>query len=69
MVKIKEGADVTITAIQKKMIPAISLPLPEDCPTGLRYALAKYAATAVSEAWEGLVELAEAGLLVDANVE
>jgi hypothetical protein len=69
MVKIKEGADVTITAIQKKMLPAISLPLPEDCPTGLRYALAKYAATAVSEAWEGLVELAEAGLLVDANVE
>lgn len=69
MVKIKEGADVTITAIQKKMIPAISLPLPEECPTGLRYALAKYAATAVSEAWEGLVELAEAGLLVDANVE
>ena len=69
MVKIKEGADVTITAIQKKMIPAISLPLPEECPTGLRYALAKYAATAVSEAWEGLVEMAEAGLLVDANVE
>ncbi len=63
MVKIKEGADVTLTAIQKKMLPAITLPMPEDCPTSLRYALAKYDAGAVTEAWEGLLELAEAGEL------
>ncbi|MBQ9151942.1 MAG: hypothetical protein IJX72_06800 [Clostridia bacterium] len=63
MVKIKEGADVTLTPIQKKMLSAISLPLPEDCPTSLRYALAKYAATAVSEAWDGLLELEAAGEL------
>lgn len=63
MIKIKEGAEVTLTAIQKKMLSAVTLPLPEDCPMGLRYALAKYAATAVSEAWEGLLALEEAGLL------
>ena len=63
MVKIKEGCAVTPTAIQKKMLPAVTLPLPEDCPTGLRYALAKYAATAVAEAWDGLLELEEAGEL------
>lgn len=63
MIKIKEGAEVTLSAIQKKMLPAVTLPLPEDCPTGLRYALAKYAATAVNEAWEGLLALEESGLL------
>ena len=63
MVKIKEGAAVTLSAIQKKMLPAITLPLSKDCPTSLRYALAKYAATAVTDAWEGLLELEEQGLL------
>ena len=45
------------------MLPVVTLPLPEDCPTGLRYALAKYAATAVADAWDGLLELEEAGEL------
>lgn len=63
MVKIKEGCAVTLTAIQKKMLTAVTLPLPEDCPTSLRYALAKYAATAVAEAWEALKELEDAGEL------
>jgi hypothetical protein len=45
------------------MLTAVSLPLPEDCPTSLRYALAKYAATAVAEAWDGLKELEDAGKL------
>ena len=61
----KEGRTVTLNAIQKKMLPALTLPLPEDCPTSLRYALAKYAATAVTEAWDGLKELEEQGLLED----
>lgn len=65
MVKIKENADVTLTAIQKKMLPAITLPMPEDCPTALRYALAKYDAGSVADAWEELRDLAEAGLLVE----
>lgn len=63
MVKLKEGANATLNPIQKKMLPVVTLPLPEDCPTGLRYALAKYAATAVTEAWEGLKELEAEGLL------
>lgn len=63
MVKIKEGCAVTLTAIQKKILTAVTLPLPEDCPTSLRYALAKYAATAVAEAWDGLKELEDAGEL------
>jgi hypothetical protein len=63
MAKLKDGAQATLTPIQKKMLPVVSLPLPEDCPTGLRYALAKYAATAVADAWDGLLELEEAGKL------
>lgn len=65
MVHIKEGAAVTLSALQKKMLPAITLPMPEDCPTGLRYALAKYDADAVAEAWEELYSLAEEGVLVE----
>ena len=67
MVKLKEGANATLNPIQKKMLPVVTLPLPEDCPTGLRYALAKYAATAVTEAWEGLKELEARGNLVNAE--
>ena len=63
MAKLKEGATAVLNPIQKKMLPTVTLPLPEDCPTGLRYALAKYAATAVTDAWEGLLELEEAGEL------
>ena len=63
MLHLKEGAEVTLSAIQKKMLSAVTLPLPEDCPTGLRYALAKYSATAVAEAWEGLLALEAAGEL------
>lgn len=63
MAKLKEGSVATLNPIQKKMLPVVTLPLPEDCPTGLRYSLAKYAATAVSEAWEGLLELEAEGQL------
>ena len=63
MVQIKEGCAVTLTAIQKKMLTVMTLPLPEDCPTSLRYALAKYAATAVAEAWDELKELEAEGML------
>ena len=63
MAKLKENANLTLSAIQKKMLPAITLPLPEDCPTGLRYALAKFDAGSVREAWEGLKDLEAEGLL------
>ena len=63
MAKLKENANLTLSAIQKKMLPAITLPMPEDCPTGLRYALAKFDAGSVREAWEGLKDLEAEGLL------
>lgn len=65
MAKLKEEANVTLNPIQKKMLPVITLPLPEDCPTSLRYSLAKYAATAVSKAWDDLKDLEAEGLLED----
>lgn len=55
-----------LTALQKKMLPALSLPLPAVLPTALRYALAKYDPDAVADAYRGLVRLAEQGLLENA---
>lgn len=54
---------VHLTSLQKKMLPALSLPLPAVCPTALRYSLAKYDADSVAEAYEGLRELEAAGKL------
>ncbi len=65
MLHLCENATVTLTALEKKMLPAITLPMPEDCPTALRYALAKYDADAVAEAWERLRELCAQGLLCE----
>lgn len=55
-----------LTALQKKMLPALSLPLPAVLPTALRYALAKYDSDAVADAYRGLVRLAEQELLENA---
>lgn len=63
MAHLKKGVDVHLTAFQKKILPAITLPMPEDCPTDLRYALAKYDAAAIIDAWDKLRELATAELL------
>ena len=65
MATLKENTNITLNAIQKKMLSAITLPMPEDCPIGLRYGLAKFDAGAISDAWEGLKELEAEGLLVD----
>ena len=63
MAKLKENANVTLSPIQKKMLPAVTLPMPEDCPVGLRYALAKFDSSSVSDAWEALKDLEADGLL------
>lgn len=63
MAKLKETANVTLSSIQKKMLPAITLPMPDDCPTSLRYALAKFDSGSVRDAWESLKDMEEAGLL------
>ena len=65
MLHLSQDAPVTLTALQKKMLPAITLPLPEDCPTALRYALAKYDADMVADAWDALRSLVEEGYLVE----
>ncbi|MBQ9779650.1 MAG: hypothetical protein IJW00_01775 [Clostridia bacterium] len=65
MAKIKEGQSVSLSVLQRKMLPAITLPMGEDCPTALRYALAKYDAGMVAEAYEGLYNLYLEGALED----
>ena len=63
MAKIKEEQSITLSTLQKKMLPSLTLPMSEDCPTALRYSLAKYDAGAVAEAYEGLYELFLQGIL------
>jgi len=63
MAKIKEGYSAELSLLQKKMLPYVTLPMKKECPTALRYALAKFDAGAVAEAYEGLYVLFERGLL------
>ena len=63
MAKIKDGHNPPLTSLQRKMLPALTLPMERTCPTALRYALAKYDASAVADAYEGLYELFKRDLL------
>ena len=63
MAKLKDGVSENLTALQKKMLPALTLPMVEECPTALRYAMAKYDAGAVAEAYNGLYILYTNGCL------
>ncbi len=63
MAKIKDGYNVELSLLQKKMLPYVVLPMKKECPTALRYALAKFDANAVAEAYEGLYVLFEQDLL------
>ncbi len=63
MAKLKEGQNPALSSLQKKMLSALTLPMDKTCPTALRYALAKYDAGAVAEAYEGLYELFSNDLL------
>ena len=65
MAKLKENATAALSPIQKKMLPAITLPMPEECPTSLRYALAKFDAGSVRDAWDDLKDLEAEGMLED----
>ena len=67
MIRLKNADTQVLNTLQKRMLPALTLPLSEDCPTSLRYALAKYDAEAVAEAYEGLYELSLAGELENAE--
>ena len=61
MAKLKENTEVTLTSLEKRMLSGISLPMAEECPMALRYALAKYDAEAVAEAYERLYALWQKG--------
>lgn len=70
MVTLKENLprEIVLSSLQKKMLAAVTLPLPPDCPTALRYALARYDADAVAEAYEGLLELSRQGYLENVRI-
>ena len=65
MAKLKETATASLTSLQKKMLKAVTLPMPDDCPTSLRYAFAKFDSGSVHDAWDALKELEAQGLLED----
>ncbi len=50
-----------------KMLDYIELPMPKDCPSALRYDLAKYDSAAIDETYEELVTLYRAGALYGAE--
>ena len=54
MAKIKEGRNVALSLLQKKMLPYVAFPMKKECPTALRYALAKFDAGAVEDDNEGM---------------
>ena len=57
------GAIVQPSALEFKMIGAIQPPLTKNCPTSLRYELAKYDSLDVEKTYEGIYALFEAGVL------
>ena len=63
MAKLKGTNQITLTSLQQKMLSMLTLPMSEECPTALRYALAKYHAHTVAEAYEVLYASCQAGEL------
>lgn len=47
--------------LQYKMLSYIGLPMPPECPSALRYDLAKYDSDAISETYDGLYKLSLEG--------
>lgn len=56
MLKIKDE-NIKLTSLQKKMLAALTLPMTENCPSSLRYELAKYDSDDVEDAYGQLYEL------------
>ncbi|CDC64181.1 unknown [Clostridium sp. CAG:448] len=68
MLKCKDSS-VRLHGPEKQMAQFLSMPLPQQCPADLRYALAKYDAQTILDAYEHLSELARAGLLEEGDNE
>ena len=60
------GGICEVTRLQKEMLPYIGRlerPLPDICPTTLRYSLAKYEVSAINEAYNSITELIANGMI------
>jgi len=52
-----------LSALSMKILESVSHPMPEECPSSLRYAYAKYDSRDLSDAYRELYDLDRAGLL------
>lgn len=64
MIKIKDGENVTLTSIEKKILGKADFPLTEVCPMSLRYEMAKYDSESVKSAYAKIYRLYLDGKLV-----
>lgn len=63
MVTVKDGENIALTSVEKKMLVKIDLPLDEVCPTSLRYEMAKYDSELVKSAYAKIYKLYTDGKL------
>ena len=57
------GYAAAVDEITYKMLAYLTLPLPEDCPSAIRYDMAKYDSRLVDETYAAILEKHKAGLL------
>lgn len=60
------GGICEVSRLQKEMLPYVQQlerPLPDLCPTTLRYSLAKYEVSAINEAYDSIMELIADGMI------
>lgn len=57
------GTLTALSALEYRMLEAITPPMEPVCPTALRYELAKYSSDAVEEAYDNLYEKAANGVI------
>jgi hypothetical protein len=60
------GGICEVSRLQKEMLPYVQKlerPIPDVCPTALRYSLAKYEVSAINEAYDSLLDMIRSGLI------
>ena len=57
------GSLTVLSALEHRMLEALTPPMSPVCPTALRYELAKYSSDAVEQAYEELYEKAANGVI------
>ncbi len=63
------GAVIPLSELAFKMLDYIVLPMPQDCPSALRYDLAKFDSAAISDTYDMLYALYKDGKLFARNVD